>query len=324
MKRTILLLMFAFVATVYSHAQQIAVVSPQGATSLYQTLGEAIEGAAPSSVIYLPGGGFPISDDVKITKKLTIIGIGHKIKTENADGYTTITGNLFFNEGSDGSAVLGTYITGTVNIGNDGKVDNVLIRYCNVNAVDVSNEQCLGTIINQNYIRNDAWFHGAPCEFTNNISKSVRGLDNGLIANNIITSRYSSGPTVYYAIYNCENCSIKNNVILTWGSKPINTTTCFAEGNMGKGDFPDDIKPINVSGVEWTNIFNNPDGVNSNCDYHFKGSYAQYQDKCGIYAGTGFSDSALPPIPYIVSKQIPEQTDAEGKLNIKIRVRAGE
>ena len=32
----------------------------------------------------------------------------------------------------------------------------------------------------------------------------------------------------------------------------------------------------------------------------------------------------MAPLPYIVAKDIPEQTDAEGKLNIKIRVKASE
>ena len=113
-----------------------------------------------------------------------------------------------------------------------------------------------------------------------------------------------------------------NNVIINWADGPLRGSNCFTEGNMAKGNFGTD--PINVTGVEWTDIFVNPKGVTANSDYHFKGDYAQYNTQCGIYAGTGFSDSALPPVPYITAKQIPEQTDAEGKLNIKIRVRAGE
>lgn len=320
MKRTILLLMFALVATVYSQAQQIAVVSPQGATSLYQTLGEAIEGAAPSSVIYLPGGGFPIADSVKITKKLTIIGIGHKIKTENADGNTTITGNLFFNEGSDGSAVMGVYMTGKITIGGDGKeVDNVLVRYCNIQEFCVSNSKCLGTVVNQNYIRGQSLFSSASGEFTNNITAYVRNLNNGKIANNITTSSIQANYK-HAGISECSNCSIKNNVIISQNITGSNNST---DGNMGKegcalGDYA-----ISIN-CGWTDVFVNPDGVKPTSDYHFKGEYEHYNSECGIYAGTGFSDSALPPIPYIVSKQIPEQTDAEGKLNIKIRVRAGE
>ena len=38
----------------------------------------------------------------------------------------------------------------------------------------------------------------------------------------------------------------------------------------------------------------------------------------------GFNEDQLAPVPYIISKDIPQQTDAAGKLNIKIRVKAGD
>ncbi len=325
MKKLMISLFVAVMATVTMQAQQIAVVSKTGATSIYQTFQEAIEGASAESVIYLPGGGFPIADSVKITKKLTIIGIGHKGKTDNADGYTTISGNLFFDEGSDASAVMGAYITGAVYIGNDGnQVDNVLVRYCNLWAVYVQNNKCMETVVNQNYIRDISRFNGARAEFTNNIAHSVDNLDNGLIANNVFISYiwdYSSNGGCR-AIHYVDNTSMIGNIILDWRDGPHNGGNCSASNNMAMGNWGDD--PINVSGVGWGDIFVNHAGINPVSDYHFKGEYEKYNGKCGIYAGTGFSDSALPPVPYIVAKQIPEQTDANGKLNIKIRVRAGE
>ena len=135
-------------------AQQIAVVSEGGETSVFTTLQAAIEGAAPSSVIYLPGGSFPLPDNVKITKKLTIIGIGHKPNNDNVDGVTIISGNLFFNEGSSGSAVMGCYLSGIVLIGDGGSiVNNTVVKCCNIGDFQILNNQCLGTYINQNYIR---------------------------------------------------------------------------------------------------------------------------------------------------------------------------
>lgn len=330
MKRIILLLMIAFVATVYSHAQQIAVVSTDGATSLYQTLGEAINGASAGSVIYLPGGGFPISDDVTISKKLTIIGIGHKNNSDNADGYTTITGNLNFNEGSDGSAVMGVYLTGNLYIGYDGKkVDNVLVRYCNVDRIYVRNSQSLGTVVNQNYIRSGASFADATCEFTNNIVTYILRLDNGIIANNIITSGYgASGSGINsnsYAMNGCDNTSVKYNILLR-NQYSLYGSNCTAIGNMIiNSHISSDSEPIILGNdVSWSNVFVNYNGgaISPNSNFHFKEAYQQYS-YCGIYGGTGFSDSALPPVPYISAKRIDEQTDAAGNLTIKIRVKAG-
>ena len=133
MTKKLFIVCAALVWTVALVAQNISVVAANGSTKLYRTLEAAIKGADPNSVIYLPGGGFPIADSVKITKKLTIIGIGHKIKTENPDGYTTISGNLFFNQGSSESAVMGCYVTGNVYVGNDGnEVDDIFVKCCNL------------------------------------------------------------------------------------------------------------------------------------------------------------------------------------------------
>ena len=68
MKKLFFSLFFAILATIGLYAQQISVVSPGGATSLYRTLQEAFEGADPGSVIYLPGGTFSIPQ-LSITKK---------------------------------------------------------------------------------------------------------------------------------------------------------------------------------------------------------------------------------------------------------------
>ena len=314
----------ALVWTAALMAQRIAVVDSNGSTSVYKTFQAAIEGAENGSVIYLPGGGFPIADSVKITKKLTIIGIGHKIKTENPDGYTTVSGNLFFNKDSDGSALLGCYVTGNVYIGNDGnEVDDVLIRCNNINQIHVGSK-CLGTNVNQNYIRNGAEFNGTSAKLSNNITLWVHHLDDGFILNNIITGTnefYDNGWR-QYAIAQCHRTSINNNIIFSnaiyWGS------SCWSSENMCVTSWGDPGININIGSVDWKNVFVNYLGIRPNSDFHFKDEYKQYDHKVGIYSGDGFSDDQLAPVPYIVAKSIPQQTDASGKLNIKIRVKAGE
>ena len=93
---------------------------------------------------------------------------------------------------------------------------------------------------------------------------------------------------------------------------------------MSDRDFGDN--PINLGDVDWNNVFNNYNGgaITPVSKFHFKGDYSGYEHQVGIYAGDGFNEDQLAPVPYIVSKNIPQQTDAAGKLNIKIRVKAGE
>ena len=221
MKKFILTFVFVIVATLAAMAQQISVVSTTGATTLYRTLQDAIEGASNGSVIYLPGGGFSIADSVKITKKLTIIGIGHKMNNDNVDGSTTINGNLWFNDGSSGSAVMGCYMTGSVIVGDDySAVNDILIRYCNLKSVQVKNNLCMETVVNQNYIREGSSWGNSPAKITNNIIHSIAYVDGGLIQNNIIIGYYCTHNDFNRADYDvfriieASNSHINNNVMI--------------------------------------------------------------------------------------------------------------
>lgn len=328
MKKILLSLFVALIAVTSVQAQQISVVSPSGGTTLYRTFQQAIEGAASGSIIYLPGGGFPISDDIKITKKLTIIGIGHYVKSGNVDGVTTISGNLWFNEGSSGSAVMGCYITGDVNIGDgDATVNDLLIRYCSLYSISVKNSRCSGIVINQNYIRNSDYWHNEFNNFgngeitlKNNIVHAICNVSAGVIANNIFIS--STSDRIYNTLQNVNNTSIIGNVLRK--NQIHSGNNCQTSNNfVVDGSWGDD--PIIIDG-EIQDLFVNLNNwtISPTSDFHFTDAYKQYESKVGIYAGTGFNDKQMAPVPYIVAKHVDEQTDSSGKLNVKIRVKANQ
>lgn len=316
-----LLVLVALLASLAVSAQQIAVVKG-GETKVYKTLKDAFEGAENGSVVYLPGGGFSIADADTIRKKLTIIGITHKVKSDNADGCTTISGNLFFGKGSSGSSIMGCYVTGNINIGDkDNIINNILMKYCNVNAVYVKNASCLGIEINQNYIRGIATFSKANPTITNNILNYLDQISAGKIKNNMIVGGDKNGYSLTY-IY---NSSIVDNIIFSSSSYVgWDVKGCQINGNVLKsGTYGDE--SIAISNL--TSIFVKNAGVSTQSDFHFNNEFKKTEDykKCegkGIYAGTGFSDGALPPVPYIKDCKVDEQTDAEGKLNIRIQVKA--
>lgn len=321
MKKIILTLFLAIMATTGLDAQQISVVSSGGSTSLYRTLQEAIEGASSGSVVYLPGGGFTISDDVKITKKLTIIGIGHYGREGNVDGVSSITGNFWLNEGSSGSALMGCYITGNVYIGKDGtSVNNILIKYCNLGRVEVNNG-CNGTVINQNYIRDRSNFNGTAAIITNNVIHSVGNIEGGIISYNLFVSYFDAyrGGSLYnikssVVNYNCCNMGDFDTFENTSTKGNMGTSNHLGEDCIYIGDNPN-----------WNNVYvkYNNRSISPASDFHFKETYNQYENQVGIYAGDGFSNNQL-AVPYIVAKRVDEQTDASGRLNVKIRVKAGD
>lgn len=346
MKKVFLILFIAMAAMTSVQAQQISVVKDDGSTTLHRTLAEAIAAIEDGCVIYLPGGGFTIADDVKITKRVTIIGTGHKTVTDNVDGNTTISGNLFFNVGSSQSAIMGCYITGNVVIGEDGAVNDVLVRYCNFNSVQVKNSECQETFVNQNYIRTTSDFGGTNATITNNVLHSLKGLISGVVTHNVILNAWKYGQSQsvgypYVAAVNADLSSIKYNLFDVTSTgiyrlDHVNGTYMYYRGSdnscyknlavktgtnssLGEGG-------ILLETGNWDDVLENFIGgsINTNASFKFKGDYAEYNDTIGIYAGTGFSDEQKAPTPYIIEKEIDEQTDAQGKLKIKISVKANQ
>lgn len=326
MKRNILIAV-AFMATMTLAAQNIAVVSPSNATKTYMTLDTAIKGAEDGSIIYLPGGGWVINDTTKINKRLTIMGVSHRGDTDNTDGATIIAGNLNFVANSSGSAVMGCYISGNVYIGTtDDAVNNILIRYCNLNSVQVKNSGCQGITVNQNYIRSESYFGGSNCKITNNIIYFISDVNGGTISNNIITWRYFVGNGNYSCfMVNVSNSIVSGNIFLTnYPTAYHCNDTDFHDNLKYLGGLSSENNTILAADVDWNDVFvkYNNGAISTVSDFHFKGDYKQYENKVGIYAGSGFNDKQLAPIPRIVSKTVDEQTDGSGRLLINITVKA--
>jgi hypothetical protein len=327
MRKIFLITGVVLMATVALNAQQISVVSSSGTTTLYTDLNLAIQGAAAGSTVYLSGGGFQIHDSTKITKQLTIIGIGHKTDNDNgdgnADGNTVVSGNFFFNEGSDNSALMGVFLSNDVYIGTSSiAVNTILVRYCNINAISVGNSNCQGVLINQNYIRGPSSGGNSAISFTNNVLHSINYVTGGVIDHNVIRHNYSD----FRAFYSVSNSRISNNILID-PNRIHSGSNCVISNNMLNTAWGDtSYRTITIS--SWDDVFVGPiTAISPSCNYHLKvphgtGAATDGTD-VGIYGGTtGFSDSALPPIPRIVSKTVSEQTDENGNLKINVRVKS--
>ena len=314
MTKKLFMLIVAFVCAATMAAQNIAVVSPSGVTTLYNTFPEAVEGAEDGSVVYLPGGRFVLSNALHITKKLTIVGIGHK--SESPDGITYIDGFIYFEGGSSGSALMGCYLDDAITIYSE--VNDITIRHNRIYSVSTGGKR---TFINQNYISyvygnlGSTSTNASDISITHNVVYSVQHVYDGNISNNILLGTGNN------PFHHCQRSTITDNIITS--SSPFwNCSDNYISGNLMATDYEDN---INIGSVNWSDVFvnyNTSDWVNS--DYHLKGDFQQYEDQVGIYAGSGFDDKQLAPVPYIVAKKVDDQTDAQGKLNIKVRVKAGD
>jgi hypothetical protein len=302
-------------------AQQIAVVSPANATTLYTDLNLALYEAQAGSSVYLSGGGFQLNDSIKITKKLTIMGIGHRPDNDNADGQTNISGNFHFEGGADYSALIGVYLSGDVRIGTaQTPTNNFLLRFCNVNSVQVYNSTCKSVLINQNYLRNNSNGGASPMMFSNNIMHSLQNVNGGIINYNVIRHNWYAWPCTQ-SLRDVHNTQITNNILREHGICYANNS--LISNNVATGD----IGTHTIIPSAWADVFEGPDnGVNPTSNFHLKeGAWktgATDGGEVGIYGGGGFSDTGLPPGPRIVSKKVATQTDGDGKLQVEIEVSA--
>ncbi len=323
---------FFFVAMVMgmaAWAQNIAVVSPSNSTNIYNTLDEAITKADPGSTIYLPGGGFAISNATTIDKKLTIMGVSHRGDTDNVDGATIISGKLQFVGGSSGSAVVGVYVTGNIDVGtSDAAVENFTLRYCNVYYISVHNSGCVGMVVNQCYLRSNSYFGNCNVRIENCITNVLIDINGGTINHNVITR--SSGHDCSYSksLLNVSSSSITNNIILSWGNGHSGGDCYISNNCIGTGSWGENPVVAPEGTNLWDDVFGegHHKGVTIASDYHVIASWAKGAASdgtdIGIYGGSSFSDKALAPIPRIVSKSVDEQSDASGKLTVKVTVKS--
>lgn len=330
MKR-IISIVVALVATITVGAQNIAVVSPSNSTKIYMTLDEAIKGAEAGSIIYLPGGGFAVTDNAKIDKQLTIMGVSHRGDTDNSGGATNISGNLNFIAGSSGSAVIGVYVSGNINVATPtDSVANFTMRHCNVNSVQVKNSKSSGMVINQCYLRNNNNFGNCNVRIENCIFHSAWYINGGVVDHNIITSYKETGFVGPGTLNGLNVTTITNNCLLNPGSGILSSSNnCIISNNcVGAKEWGDNPQVLE-EGKKWEDVFenyNSKNAVSIACSYKLitkwgKGA-ALDGTELGIYGGSGFDDKALAPIPRIVSKKVAESTDGSGKLQIEVTVKA--
>lgn len=310
-------LLFTLVAVLISmatlNAQQIAVVNGSGSTSVYDTLDEAIEGATSGSTIYLPGGGFRI--EKPISKKVTIIGIGYRQLDDVEDGLTQISGDINFQKGSDGSALIGVYAANNVIIGQSENgelaVNNVHIQNCYIGEIYCKREESKNTTINRCIVRGQIRMGNAVAQISNCVMNDFYYCSGSSFTNCIFWS------TNRYAYFSSEvsiiGC-IFRNTLASYDCGNFHVINCLGISN--NDNFGEDCIGFT------TEIFKDNKGLNPTTDFHLDGDWKQYESSIGIYAGTGFNDDGLPPMPHIISKNVAEQTDAKGNLRIEVKVKA--
>lgn len=325
----------AFFISITLFSQSIFTLDGISGTRVFTTLDTAIVYAQDGDYLYLPGTTISMPAGLIIKKRLTIIGAGHYPDSTQASGQTSFTGNMYFLTESSGSFLQGVYINGNIFFGNipaNAAPKNILISRCNIIAINLSDDGSSfrgaeNVVIKDNVIRENIY-----CAYVKNV----------VIENNIINGAIQHGNGMI---------TIRNNILLRntgnllyylsasrWENNIFLSSSAFSYGGSGNLYFNNIFKEGDPLGVEFssgnqfsvTDLFVNQSGTifSYTQNYHLTPTSPARAaglsgTDCGIYGGSNpYKEGAVPVNPHIQSKLLPAQTDAQGKINVQIKVAA--
>ena len=350
MKKQLTILALMLFGIYISDAQQITVALHHGGTSqmYYGSSGfqDAYNASANGDTIYLPGNAH--YSGIGIAKKLVIIGSGHRPDSTLATGRTMIESDLRFYAGADGSVLEGIYSTSNIYFNSNERVNDVVIRRCNVNSILLegtydTSHTCNRVYIEQNVVRGEINCDNSDyMTIRNNIIRyRIRDINaNGMIENNILYHQtdwgYWGDSPSNSTIYSVANSLIRNNIFMRY---PLHTECQIVGSN---NDVKNNIFANTTPECYSSNYIDNYYTINS--DTIFVGQTAAYTEfnytqnyhlvspsaypgyvgmGVGIYGGTvPYKEGAVPFNPHIQMQTIAPATNTNGKLNIDIKVKA--
>lgn len=335
MRPLILSLILIGVAVLPLSAQKLIVRQSNGTPHFYTKLDDAITEAVPNDTLYLPDGYFDLT--VVIDKKLHFIGVGHHPQNAGTSGITYVGGsrNFEMTDASDGSSLQGLYLHHGISF--FAGATNLLISRCNIGGVgkfsDEFNENITfsesvfrGSVachfqysrFNNCIFQDYFYYHYRSCEFSNCLFLTVGfPITPGSWGSASGTAEYCDFSNSIFltldGLTQVGNCIFRNNV---FGGLPV-----FDGANLvGSG---------NLTEVPQSSIFVEQSGNVFSYDHDYRLANESLKTagtggtQIGIYGGLSpWKDSTTPSNPVIESKGISGTTNADGTLNVQIKVSA--
>ena len=319
------------IITQASFAQKTIAVQRNRTANFYAEWAQAWQNTQAGDTIYLPAGTFN-TGTILIDKPITIIGVGHD-QTYVHDGlFSHLNGDIRLLQGADGTILHG-FQFGNLQIGtnvDNESVENITISRCRCTGIlklGYSNPSKASQIkIDESVLKNIVGMNAKHVSFTKNIlSGSISDFNQNVsFVNNIFSYDY-------YILYRISSTLFRNNI--------FGSSLFYSAGDSPGNLFENNIivqnliiNPQTDLNIWNNNHFNQPlDNIFVNFaagDYHLKPT------SVGVGAGTDgfdigiygtaipYKEGAVPFTPRIVEETVSKQTDAEGKINIKVKVEA--
>ncbi|MBK8369804.1 MAG: hypothetical protein IPL20_00215 [Saprospiraceae bacterium] len=316
---TVIFLWFSYCAL--SQTPRIALVKPDGTTTIYSTIQAAYDASADDDYIYLPGG---VVDGLSINKKIHIIGAGFNQDSSQVTRSTKISSFLIYPSAAGGS-IEGIHFWNNCVFTGVGTIDGFEIRKCKFDGTLNFESTTINIVAKHNQF---STINGALTNsfFYNNVhigTFSIGGyceFKNSLFFNHNFSNNYNLP----------QNSIYKNNIF-----NSVNSTTChfsyfYNNVNMLASGQQNEIYE-NIS-EQFNLIFENPGAgppyiYDVHNDYQVKSTSACKNSGTdgtdrGIYGGTyPWVEGSIPSNPHIYFKQVAEETNANGQLQIHFKVR---
>ena len=193
-----------------------------GSPGQYTTISSALTAASTGDTILIQPSPISYSENLIITKSLTLIGAGYN--PQNNNGYTSrINGSIYFKDGSSNSKLIGLRINSTIGFSNQfANVSGFLFSRCYFdsglnlyNGGPTTNNQVSGCVLENCYAGGGI-----------NYAYSSITVRNCILASNIADATNTSTSTLYIqnnlflnassnTLYFIQNSVIENNIF--WG-----------------------------------------------------------------------------------------------------------
>ena len=317
-------IMAGFVMSVCAKAQDVQMVTLQQGESMtayygYSAFQQAMEAAAKGDLITLSGGSFA---SATVNKVVTIQGAGYVQDPDNNRYCTTFDKdfNIELPDGEMGLVIEGVRFNNVVSA--KGTIDNLIFRKCRLGYLGFNNSK--NCLIDRCRIESfDPDDHSVNLMVKNSIIGyfGENSADAILLIQNCVISYSGNNGSLTAQFKNCISaCSFQASGCSAYNCVVNNNYGGFSTGTQSN------VWKLDDNGMK--SLFTNGDFFNFRDDWSYTltdEAAAQYLGtdgtQVGIYGGTTpFTD--VPSNPQVVSKEIAAESDANGKLSVKIRVEA--
>jgi len=340
MKKLNLLLVLTFLC-LWANAQYQILVKRGSETLVYDKIETVFAELQNNDTLYLPARTFvPANRVLETDKKVHIIGAGYHKGAVDTLPVTILDASLYLLDGADGSSIEGVRMASLI-LGKDAAtadVDNVTLKRCkfmqnvvlgvDANVQHVQFNECV--FISWVEAKNASYLTFRNCFFNSQLRYTS--------GNTLLDHCHIEGQCNYNKGLTISNSFLEQGGSIGGTNQAYTLINCAFHTTDPAAYFKNSPNQVSncIGPVSWTETFVDcpvdiyTNGYDSHHDYRVKaGSLAKNAGSdgtdIGLFGGANpFKEGCFPSNPRIVSAVVAPETNAEGKLNISIKVEAFE